>query len=220
MDKIFDIVNELLTAAVSSGELQEKQILLFILIVAPLALVVWKIRGIIAFINEVRNSKLNELQHLLDGHELPDEVNVCIKNEIKRVIGYRMTGIADVAKQQIIWQLLDRNGHLISADFFKKFRSFLLIKGKVLVFKKGVFYWIENGMYGWLSCQFLLSAVLFIALSIYRCEQIPVWGHLVLYLVSIIMFLFFIAFANFIPRSKECRLLNEILQTQSDNQSE
>ncbi|STC83925.1 Uncharacterised protein [Edwardsiella hoshinae] len=48
-----------------------------------------------------------------------------------------MTGIADVAKQQIIWQLLERNSHLVSADFFKKFRSFLLIKDKVLVFKKG-----------------------------------------------------------------------------------
>ena len=220
MDKIFDIVNGLLIAAVSSGKLQETQILLFILIVAPLALVVWKIRGVVTFINEVRNSKLNELQHLLDGHELPDEVNACIKNEIKRIIGYRMTGIADVAKQQIIWQLLERNSHLVSADFFKKFRSFLLIKDKVLVFKKGGSYWFENGMYGWLSCQFLLSAVLFMALSIYRYEQIPAWGHLVLYSVSIIMFLLFIAFANLIPRSKECSLLNEILQTQSDNQSE
>ncbi|HAT3924349.1 TPA: hypothetical protein ACW2PH_000382 [Salmonella enterica] len=220
MDKILDIVNGWLTAAVSSGALQVKQILLFIFIAGPLALVIWKIRGIIGFVNEVRNSKLNELQRLLDSHELPDEVNVCIKNDIKRIIGYRITGISDVARQRIIWRLLESNSHLISGDFFKKFRSFLLIKDKVLIFEKGASYWFENSVYGWFSFQFLLSAVLLIVLSIYRHEQIPVWGHLVLYLVAAMMFLFFIAFANLIPRPKECKLLNDILQTQSDNSSE
>lgn len=83
MDKILDIVNGWLTAAVSSGALQVKQILLFIFIAGPLALVIWKIRGIIGLVNEVRNSKLNELQRLLDNHELPDEVHVCIKMTLR-----------------------------------------------------------------------------------------------------------------------------------------
>lgn len=94
-----------------------------------------------------------------------------------------------------------------------------LIKDKVLIFEKEISYWFENSVYGWFSFQFLLSAVLLIVLSIYRHEQIPVWGHLVLYLVAAMMFLFFIAFANLIPRPKECKLLNEIIQTQSDNSS-
>ena len=92
MDKILDIVNGWITAAVASEVLQIKQILLFIFIAGPLALVIWKIREIINFVNEVRNSKLNELQHLLDSHKLSDEVNICVEDEITRIIGYRMTG--------------------------------------------------------------------------------------------------------------------------------
>jgi len=61
MDKILDIVNGWIATAVSSGALEIKQVLIFIFIAGPLALVIWKIRGIIAFVNEVRNSKLNEL---------------------------------------------------------------------------------------------------------------------------------------------------------------
>lgn len=47
MDKILDIVNGWLTAAVSGGALQINQILLFIFIAGSLALVIWKIREII-----------------------------------------------------------------------------------------------------------------------------------------------------------------------------
>lgn len=101
MGKILDIVNGWITAAVSSGALQMKQVLLFIFIAGPMALVIWKIRGIIAFVNEVRNSKLNELQRLLDSHELSDEVSICIKEDIKRITSYRMTGISDVASQKL-----------------------------------------------------------------------------------------------------------------------
>ncbi|EHX2915782.1 hypothetical protein K3U48_003953, partial [Escherichia coli] len=53
MDKILDIVNGWITAAVASEVLQIKQILLFIFIAGPLALVIWKIREIINFVNEV-----------------------------------------------------------------------------------------------------------------------------------------------------------------------
>lgn len=220
MDKILDIVNGWLIVAVSGGALQIKQILLFIFIAGSLALVIWKIREIIAFVNDVRNSKLNELQHLLDSHKLPDEVNTCIQDEITRIIGYRMTSIADAARQKIILRLLVENRDLISVGFFKKFRTFLLIKDGSLVFKKGFAFWFENVMYGWFSAQFLLFAILFLVLSVYRHEQIPVWGHLVLYLVAAIFFLLFIAFGRMIPRPEECKLLNNILKMQYNNSSE
>lgn len=217
MDKILDIVNGWLTAAVSSGALQIKQVLLFILIAGPLAIIIWRIRGIIAFVNEVRNSKLNELQRLLDSHELSDEVSICIKEDIKRITSYRMTGIADVARQKIVLRLLVENRDLIPAGFFKKFRTFLLIKDGTLVFKKGVSFWFENGMYGLFSLQFLSLAILSLILSTYRYEQIPVWGHFILYSVAVVMFLFFIAFGRMIPRPEECKLLSRILRIQYNN---
>ncbi|EIK6010326.1 hypothetical protein LKA79_004332 [Salmonella enterica] len=217
MDKILDIVNGWLTAAVSSGALQIKQVLLFILIAGPLAIIIWRIRGIIAFVNEVRNSKLNELQRLLDSHELSDEVSICIKEDIKRITSYRMTGIADVARQKIVLRLLVENRDLIPAGFFKKFRTFLLIKDGTLVFKKGFSFWFENGMYGLFSLQFLLLAILSLILSTYRYEQIPVWGHFILYSVAVVMFLFFIAFGRMLPRPEECKLLSRILRIQYNN---
>lgn len=217
MDKILDIVNGWLTAAVSSGALQIKQVLIFILIAGPLAIIIWRIRGIIAFVNEVRNSKLNELQRLLDSHELSDEVSICIKEDIKRITSYRMTGIADVARQKIVLRLLVENRDLIPAGFFKKFRTFLLIKDGTLVFKKGFSFWFENGMYGLFSLQFLLLAILSLILSTYRYEQIPVWGHFILYSVAVVMFLFFIAFGRMIPRPEECKLLSRILRIQYNN---
>ncbi|ESE61389.1 hypothetical protein [Salmonella enterica] len=220
MDKILDIVNGWIIAAVSSGALQIKQVLLFIFIAGPLALIIWKIRGIIAFVNEVRNSKLNELQRLLDSHELSDEVSICIKDDIERITSYRMTGIFDVARQKIILRLLVENRSLISVGFFKKFRTFLLIEDGSLIFKKGFSFWFENGMYVLFSLHFLLIAGLSLILSIYRHEQIPVWGHLILYSVAIVMFLFFIAFGRMIPRPEECKLLNKILQTQHNDSSE
>ncbi|EJJ5119668.1 hypothetical protein NJB52_004153, partial [Salmonella enterica] len=173
MDKILDIVNGWITAAVSSGTLQIKQILLFIFIAGPLALVIWKIRGIIAFLNDVRNSKLNELQRILDSHELSYELSICIKDDIERITCYRRTGIFDVARQKIILHLLVENRDLISVGFFKKFRTFLLIKDGTLVFKKGFSFWFENGIYALFSLQFLSLAILSLILSTYRHEYIP-----------------------------------------------
>ncbi|RPH29296.1 hypothetical protein EHN07_06505 [Buttiauxella warmboldiae] len=215
-----DILNEWLRAGVSSGLLEIKQILLFIFIAGPLVIIIRKIREIIAFINEVRNSKLNELQHLLNSHKLPKEESICIKDEITRIIGYRMTGIADVARQQVIIRLLVKHRFLISADFFKKFRSFLVVEDSFLVFKKGISYWVENGMYGLFSLQFLFFSITSIVLSINKEGVIPVWGHFILYFVAVMMFLFFIAFARMIPRPGECKLLDKILQTQYNNSSE
>ncbi|MDH1169170.1 hypothetical protein [Pantoea agglomerans] len=220
MDKILDIVNGWISAAVSSGALEIKQILIFIFIAGPLALIIWKIRGILAFVNEVRNSKLNELQRLLDSHKLSDEVNICIKEDIERITSYRMTGISDVASQKIILRLFVEHRYLIPISFFKKFRTFLLIKDDALVFNKGFSFWFENGMYALFSLQFLCLAILSLILPVYRNAYIPFWGHLVLYTVAVVMFLFFITFGKMIPRPQECKLLSKILQSQYNNSSE
>lgn len=220
MDKILDIVNGWIAAAVSSGALQTEQVLLFIFIAGPLALIIWKIRGIIEFFNEVRNSKLNELQHLLDSYKLSKEVNICIEEDILRITSYRMTGISDVASQKIILRLFVGHRNIISVSFFKKFRTFLHIEDGTLVFKKGFSFWFENGMYALFSLQFLFLAILSLMLSIYRHEYIPFWGHLTLYTFAVILFLFFIAFLRMIPLPKECKMLSEILQTQYNSSSE
>lgn len=216
MDKIFDILNGWLTSAVSSGVIQVTQALLFISISSVLALISWRIRSITALFNAVRNSKINEYQRLLNQYELHDKDRECLNNEIKRIIRYRTSGISDVARQKIVWVLLDKNKDLIPINFFKKFRSFLEVENNVLVFKKGASYWIENGIYLFYSLQFLFLSVLCIVLAIYRSDQIPVWGQLILFLGAGVTITFFIAYAKMIPRAKECTLLNEILNTQRD----
>ena len=219
MDKIFDIVNGWIAAAVSSLSLSITQDILFLFIAGPLALIIWRIRGVIEFVNEVRNSKLNELQRLLDSHDLSDEITICLKEDIERISCYRLTGIADVPSQKIILRLLVKNKGLIAAGFFKKFNAFLSVKDGVLMFNKGFSFWFFNVVHVLFSLQFISLSILSLILSIYRHEQIPVWGHLILYFVAVIMFLFFIAFTAMIPRPGECKLLNKILQMQHNDLS-
>ncbi|WP_228281125.1 hypothetical protein [Klebsiella variicola] len=194
MDKILDIVNGWIAAAVSSGALSITQVILFLFIAGPLALIIWRIRGVIEFVNEVRNSKLNELQRLLDSHDLSDEITICLKEDIERISCYRLTGIADVPSQKIILRLLVKNKGLIAAGFFKKFNAFLSVKDGVLMFNKGFSFWFFNVVHVLFSLQFISLSILSLILSIYRHEQIPVWGHLILYFVAVIMFLFFYRF--------------------------
>ncbi|HBR6327540.1 TPA: hypothetical protein MYL16_002133 [Klebsiella pneumoniae] len=219
MDKILDIVNGWIAAAVSSGALSITQVILFLFIAGPLALIIWRIRGVIEFVNEVRNSKLNELQRLLDSHDLSDEITICLKEDIERISCYRLTGIADVPSQKIILRLLVKNKGLIAAGFFKKFNAFLSVKDGVLMFNKGFSFCFFNVVHVLFSLQFISLSILSLILSIYRHEQIPVWGHLILYFVAVIMFLFFIAFTAMIPRPGECKLLNKILQMQHNDLS-
>ena len=220
MEKILDILNGWAMTAVSSGVLQVKHIIFFIFITSPLFLVIWKLREIISFVNEVKNSRLNELQLLLDNHELSDEVSACIRDEIKRIIGYRMTGFADVAKQKIIFRLLSENRSSMPVDFFKKFRSFLLVRNDVLLFKMGAAFWFENIVYGWFSFQFLFISFWFVFVFFHRGGTIFFGVDLILYLVVVICFFFSIFFAKMIFRPKECRLLKKVLQMQYDNSSE
>ena len=216
MDKMIDILNGWLMTAVSGGVFELKQVLLFISTFSLLALFSWKARSIFKLFHDVRNSKINEYQRLLNSYELPEADRECITSEINRIIRYRNSGISDVARQKIVWLLLANHKDIIPIDFFKKFRSFLEIKNSTLVFKKDAFFWVENGFYVFYSLQFLLFSISCIILSVYRGFQITIWQHLMLYTLTIIMFLLSIAFGKMIIRKKECELLNEILNTQHD----
>lgn len=133
---ILEIVNGWFQEAVSKGSVEFIHVIIFIIIAGPLALLGWKIREIISFFQDVKNSKLNELQRVLGEHYLSKEIRTGVNNEIKRIITYRLTGISDLARQEIIWKLLMQNQKNIQLDFFKKFRSFLVIEEQRLVFKK------------------------------------------------------------------------------------
>ncbi|WP_041692133.1 hypothetical protein [Erwinia billingiae] len=207
-----DVINNLITFGLSSGKLDFTQVIIFIFIAGPLALVIWKIKGIFSFINDVRNSRINELQRILDSHKLPKEVRTGLNDEIERSVGYRITGISDVAKQKAIWQLYMQNRKLIKVVFFKKFRNFIFLENDHIIFKKGAFFWLENVLYGLFSLQFLVLSACSVFISLYRGEQYPIWGHALLYFAAVVFFLFFISFANIIPRPKECQLLEEILK--------
>lgn len=202
----------LLTLGISSGELNFTQVIIFLSIACPLALVIWKVKGIFTFFNDVRNSRVNELQRILNSHSLAEEVRTGLKEEIERSVGYRITGISDVAKQKAKWQLYMQNRVLIKVGFFKKFRNFLFLENDNLVFKKGTSFWLENVLYGLFSLQFLVLSACSVFISLYRGQQYPIWGHSLLYFAAVVLFLFFISFANIIPRPKECQLLEEILK--------
>lgn len=210
--EVCDVINSLLTYVLSSGKLNSTQVIIFIFIAGPLALVIWKIKGIFSFINDVRNSRINELQRILDSHKLPEEVRTGLNDEIKRSVGYRITGISDVAKQKAIWQLYMQNRELIKVVFFKKFRNFIFLENDNIIFKKRTSFWLENMLYGLFSLQFLVLSACSVFISLYRGQQYPIWGHSLLYFAAVVLFLFFISFANIIPRPKECQLLEKILK--------
>ncbi|WP_224347694.1 hypothetical protein [Klebsiella variicola] len=147
MDKILDIVNGWIAAAVSSGALSITQVILFLFIAGPLALIIWRIRGVIEFVNEVRNSKLNELQRLLDSHDLSDEITICLKEDIERISCYRLTGIADVPSQKIILRLLVKNKGLIAQVSLKNSMHFYQLKmGFLCLIKDSLFGFLMSFM--------------------------------------------------------------------------
>ncbi|MCU6277774.1 hypothetical protein [Enterobacter quasiroggenkampii] len=115
---MMELVNEWFKEAVSKGSLELIHVIIFIIIAGPLALLVWKLKEIISFFQDVKNSKLNELQRILVDNNLPKEIRTGVNNEIKRIITFRLTGISDVARQGIIWKLLMQNQKKHSIGFF------------------------------------------------------------------------------------------------------
>ncbi|HDC4678152.1 TPA: hypothetical protein O8U21_001730, partial [Enterobacter kobei] len=95
---MMELVNEWFKEAVSKGSLELIHVIIFIIIAGPLALLVWKLKEIISFFQDVKNSKLNELQRILVDNNLPKEIRTGVNNEIKRIITFRLTGISDVAR--------------------------------------------------------------------------------------------------------------------------
>jgi len=218
--ELINILNKWLSISVDKGIFQIKQVVIIVFLAVPLGVVIWKIRGVINFFNEVKNSRLNELQRILNSYKLSSEMIFLIEEDIMRIINYRVTGISNVFIQKKILQLFGKNKNLISADFFKKFRPFLQIENDVVVFKKGIYFWFDNSMYILFALQLFLTAIFILSIPIYKSTDISDWESLVLCLMSIVMFLFSIGFWRMITKPAECKLLEKILQSQETNDSE
>ncbi|WP_431222123.1 hypothetical protein ACQ86O_17280 [Serratia sp. L9] len=206
---------ERLKDMIDNGDLSSLQAVFIVFLAASLIFLLYKIKEVISFFNEIRNKNLNYYHWMLENYRLIKIDKKIIKTEMSRIIRYRMSGIQDVARQSIIFRLIYKNKELISPDFFKKFRNFLVMKDGVIIFNKGLGFRLECFMYGLFSVQYLLVAFSFMALSIYKGDSLSLWKHLILYSMSIILFMFFVAFWKMIPSPKECRLLSEILQKQN-----
>ena len=76
---MMELVNEWFKEAVSKGSLELIHVIIFIIIAGPLALLVWKLKEIISFFQDVKNSKLNELQRILVDNNLPKELITRLK---------------------------------------------------------------------------------------------------------------------------------------------
>lgn len=213
--RMLDFIFEILTGMASDGELSSAQAICVVLFAVSLLICLWKIKEIIEFIKGMKNAKLDEYNRILKKYPLPDIDQEIIELSISNIIRYRISGISDVAMQNIAFKLISQEQELISPSFFKKFRTFLSIKDGVLVFKKGLGFRFECFMYGFLSVQYLLLAFLFMSLSIYKGDAISLWQHLTLYTMITILFMMFITFGKMIPFPKECCLMSKILQKQN-----
>lgn len=206
---------ERLKDMIINSELSSLQAIIIVLFAVSIICLLYKIKEIIAFSNEIKNKKLNYYHWLLENYKLVNIDKKIIQTEISRIIRYRMSGIKDVARQSVIFRLIYQNQELISPGFFKKFRTFLVMKDGVIIFNKGLGFIFECFMYGLFSVQYLLVAFSFIALSIYKGDALSLWRHLTLYTMIAILFIMFIYFVRLIPSPKECRLLSEVLRKQN-----
>lgn len=213
-----DLFNYLFQFVLSSGLLTLKQFVIIICFFIPVGAVVWKIRNILSFFNEVRNSRLKELKYLKDKYDLSDEIKSCIKEDIERLVTYRLTGIHDIPRQKIILRLLLVNKNKIPINFFDKFKSYLIVKDGVLYFNKGFSFYIECIMYVLFSLQFLsMSMFCLYLLEGHWHDSIFLWKKVLLSVIAIVMFFFFIFFIRLIIVMSKSKLLEDILKSQVTN---
>lgn len=212
-----DLFNYLFQFVLSSGLLTLKQFIIICFFI-PIVAVVWKIRSILCFFNEVRNSKLKELKYLKDEYDLSGEIKSCIKEEIERLVTYRLTGIHDIPRQKIILRLLLLNKNKIHIDFFNKFKSYLVVKDGVLYFNKGFSFYVERIMYVLFSLQFLSMSMFCVYLiEGHWHDSSFLWKKALLSVIAIVMFLFFIIFIRIIIGMSRSKLLENILNAQVTN---
>lgn len=216
LSKALDFVFITLSGMTANGELSSLQAVFIVLFSVLVLIVFMRIKNVVGFFKDFKNARLNEYVHILKTYELNSVDHDCIKDDISRIIRYRLSGISDVARQRIIFKLLPLHREMVSPIFFKKFRTFLDFKDGYLIFNKGIAFRIECFMYGVFSMQYLVIALSLIAVSLYKGNLIYFWEHCLLYLMAVVLFLMFIAFGKMIPTPKECRLMQKILHAQND----
>lgn len=213
-----DIFNYLFQSVLSSGLLTLRQLIIIMCFFIPVGAVVWKIRNILSFFNEVRNSKLKELKYLKDEYDLSDEIKSCIKEDIERLVTYRLTGIHDIPRQKIILRLLLVNKNKIPIDFFNKFKSYLVVKDGVLYFNKGLSFYIERIMYSLFSLQSLFISIFSVySLEVHWHDPNFLCKKTLLSIIAIAMFVSFIIFTRVIVGMFKIKLLGDILKSQVTN---
>ncbi|MBF7954413.1 hypothetical protein [Rahnella victoriana] len=209
LQKLFDYLG-------LSGALDGKFIW-YVIVSIVIVLVFIQIQIVFKSVRIIKDRRLADLEGCLLRTSLsPIDINN-IKESIRNIIRYRLTGIKDVERQYIINELLDKNRNLIHPGFFKKFRTFLILKEGYLIFHKKVSYKFEIFFYKLFALQYLVLAATMVYLSVYRGAEIPIYAHVTIWAIVCICIFMFQAFSSMAPTKKECELLERVLRTQSDS---
>ncbi|EMB1378504.1 hypothetical protein ACI2Q1_000809 [Salmonella enterica subsp. enterica] len=210
-----NFIFETLKGMIERQEISSWHAIAFVIALTVTFPILLKIGKIFVFFKNIKDSKINRLEKMLSNTHLEQDDIDNIKRSIKSILRYRITGIRDVERQYIVNDLISRNYKLISSDFFRKFRGYLIVKNGRMIFKKDWGYYFEINFYRFFAFQYLIMALLMVSLSIHRGAAIGIHAHIILWLIAGLFIFMLQAFAALIPTRKECELLENVLKTQS-----
>lgn len=135
---------ELLGGLQSSGELSQWQVFFIFLLSMLLLVAFFRTKTILGFVNGMKNSRLNELKSLYYFLDKDSIEARGINKEIDKIVRYRVCGVSDVATQNLIFKLSEKNSDVIAPSFFKKYHIWIGIENGALIFKQGAMFWIDS----------------------------------------------------------------------------
>ncbi|EEL2011257.1 hypothetical protein G9J13_002931 [Salmonella enterica] len=209
-----NFIFEILKGMIDRQEISSWHAIAFVIALTVTFPIFLKIGKIFVFFKNIKDSKLNRLEKILSNTHLEQDDIDIVKRRIKSILRYRITGIRDVERQYIVNDLISRNYRLISSYFFKKFRSYLVVKNGRMIFKKDWCYYFEMNFYRFFAFQYFIMALLMVSLSIHRGAAIGIHAHIILWLIAGLFIFMLQAFMEMIPTRKECELLESVLKTQ------
>ncbi|WP_199637996.1 hypothetical protein JEM67_03335 [Serratia sp. PAMC26656] len=208
---------ELLRGLQSSGELSQWQVFFTFFSSVLLLVIFLRIKTILGFMRNMKNSRFDELKYL---YQFSDEKSIearCINIEINKIVRYRVCGVSDVATQNLIFKVSEKNSDVIAPSFFKKYRLWIESKDGFLIFKQGAMYWIECTIFVVFALQYIMFAFLFLFYSIYFGDALALWKHVLIYTMAVILIIMFDSFWKMVPTRKECHLLKDVLSKQFED---
>ncbi|MBH3070125.1 hypothetical protein I5M92_08565 [Serratia marcescens] len=208
---------ELLGGLQSSGELSQWQVLFIFLLSMLLLVAFFRTKTILGFVNGMKNSRLNELKSLYYFLDKDSIEARGINKEINKIVRYRVCGVSDVATQNLIFKLSEKNSDAIAPSFFKKYHIWIGVENGVLIFKQGAMFWIDSVFFVFFAFQYIAIAFLFLFLSIYLGDALALWRHFLLYAMAMILIVMFSSFWKMVPTRKECRLLKYVVGKQFED---